>query len=130
MAGLIAFIGVWVTKLLVRDSEKKLINGLTVIFENLHAHELLVNERAEDLEALWKAVQDRTRKTLKKLGVLAFPKLRKADLRNLESVINDKVPAMRAKLHKAIEDAEEPGTNPKPSQAPTETKKPDPAKTA
>jgi len=107
-AAVVAAVAGWgVVRWLVKKEEQESIDGLTLIFETIHARNMLVRERAEDLQALWNAVQGRTRETLEKLGILSFPRLAKADVKRLDSLIETDAPALRSRLHAAIGKSDE-----------------------
>lgn len=72
---------------------------LDALFERTYARELTLGDQAEDLRALWLSVRDRVRRVIE-----AHPRLplaRRGDLKRLEKVIAQDVPALRARATSA-----------------------------
>jgi hypothetical protein len=95
-----AFAGFHLARLAINRQEKQTTAGLQGIFERLYARELLVRDHSDDLQALWRAVQQKTREILEKLGLLSFRPLRRWEALRLDRAIDEEIPALRAKLHK------------------------------
>lgn len=101
-AGLLTYAGAFVVRGLVRGKEADIAAGLGRIFERAYARELLVRERVDDLRALWAQVHPRARQTLEKVGVLAFPRLRRDERERLERALEKEIPELRARLHREL----------------------------
>jgi hypothetical protein len=80
----------------VKQREKAILTGVEGVFTNAFERELVLGDRADDLRALWKSVQDRTRRSLETLRPKRAPHLRRGEARRLEKLINDEIPALRA----------------------------------
>jgi GTP-binding protein EngB required for normal cell division len=104
-AALIAWAGGFVVRSRLKTQASQLLAGLSDLFERTHARELLVRERVDDLRALWTQVHARTRQTLEKVGVLAFPRLGSGERRRLEHALEKEIPELRAKLHRELSSA-------------------------
>jgi GTP-binding protein EngB required for normal cell division len=101
-AAALVYAGYFVVRGLVRGKSEDLAAGLPTLFEQVHARELLVRERVEDLRALWGQVHPRTRQTLEKVGILSFPKLRRDERERLERTLVAEIPELRARLHREL----------------------------
>jgi GTP-binding protein EngB required for normal cell division len=101
-AALVGYGGAFAVRGLVRGAGEQLVAGLDDLFEKAHARELLVRERVDDLRALWAGVQPRTRQTLEKVGVLAFPPLSSVARRRIEGALEREIPELRARLHREL----------------------------
>jgi len=98
----LGYAGFYAIRGLVRSEGAQITAGLTDVFEHVHARELLVRERVEDLRAMWSQVQPRTRQTLEKVGVISFPRLRRDDRERLERALAAEIPELRARLHREL----------------------------
>ncbi len=101
-SALVGYGGSFAIKGLVRSEGEQIVAGLGDVFEKAHARELLVRERVDDLRALWDRVQPRTRQTLEKVGILAFPGLSSAERRRIENALEREIPELRARLHREL----------------------------
>lgn len=72
---------------------------LDALFERTYARELTLGDQAEDLRALWQSVRDRVRRVLEARPSL--PLARRGELKRLEKVIGQDVPALRARAANA-----------------------------
>jgi GTP-binding protein EngB required for normal cell division len=91
-------------KSLVRRKEASVLDDLDSVFEEVYQRDLVVGNRPEDLLLLWDEVKPITRRTLKKLGLLASPTLRGKDLNRLNHCLKTEVPELRSRLHRTLED--------------------------
>ena len=81
--------------LFVWDRRRSREVHLDALFERTYARELTLGDQAEDLRAVWQSVRDRVRRVLE-----ARPRLPRAgwsDLKKLDRVIAQEVPALRAR---------------------------------
>ena len=92
----------------VRKGAERVIGDLDSLFDRLYGRDLLVREHAEDLRQLWREIRGRTARTLKRLGPLSFPRLRRKARGRLRAVIDEDVPALRRTLR---------GDDPPPTEA-------------
>jgi hypothetical protein len=99
---LLAYIGAFIIRGLVRSQSEQIIEGLTGVFEHLFARELLVRDRVDDLRALWAKVQPRVRQTLEKVGIFAFPSLARDERARLTDALEKEVPELRRRLHREL----------------------------
>ena len=99
---LFGFGGYYVIRGLVQSESRKSIGALPAVFERVHAKELLVRDRSEDLQALWEHVHPQARRALQTLGVLAFPALKRAEIKRLNHTLETELPDLRAKLHREM----------------------------
>lgn len=97
---LVAVGGRMVMRWLLSREEERTLASLDAVFERVHARDLLVLERAEDLRALWGSVASRTRETAEKIGLFNFPRLRSGELTALNTVLEEELPSLRARLHR------------------------------
>ncbi|MFC1707741.1 GTPase, partial [Planctomycetota bacterium] len=88
---------------LVRAAERQLIASLSVLFERMHARELLVRGRADDLLARWAVVEPRAKETLRRLGLRSFSRLRSGEAARLAHVVDSEIPSLRARLHRHMQ---------------------------
>ncbi len=88
---------------MVRRREKKLINDLDSIFEEVYKRDLVVGNREDDLILLWKDVRPSIIWTLENLGLLTLPRLKNSEHARLDEVLQKEVPDLRAKLHRKLE---------------------------
>lgn len=101
-AALLAYIGSFVIKKLVRFEGEQITSGLTGVFERLYARELLVRDRIDDLHALWDKVHPRVKTSLEKVGILGFPKLSGEERDRLGAAIDREIPELRRKLQREL----------------------------
>jgi len=101
-AALLAYVGAFVIRGLVRTQSEQIIEGLGGLFEHLYARELLVRDRVDDLRVLWAKVQPRVRQTLEKVGILAFPSLARDERTRLTDALEKDVPELRRRLHREL----------------------------
>jgi hypothetical protein len=101
-AALLAYIGAFVIRGMVRTQGQEIIEGLTGVFEHLYARELLVRDRVDDLRALWEKVRPRVRQALEKVGILAFPSLSRDERDRLANVLDREIPELRRRLHREL----------------------------
>ncbi len=99
---LVAWLGTFAVRELVRSQARQITAGLTDIFERVHSRELLVRDRVDDLKALWDKVHPRARQALEKVGVLSFPTLKSAERSRLTAVLEKEIPELRQKLHREL----------------------------
>ena len=83
----------------------RIVGRLGELFEVLHDRDLLVQERAEDLRAMWAEVFPRTREVVEKRGSQAFTKLKWSDRDVLETLLKEDIPALRSELYTALQAA-------------------------
>jgi hypothetical protein len=102
VAGLLAYVGAFVIRGLVRSQGEQIIEGLSGVFEHLYARELLVRDRVDDLHALWTKAQPRVRQALSKMGILAFPGLSRGERERLSDALEKDVPELRRRLHREL----------------------------
>jgi len=102
VAALLAYVGAFVIRGLVRSQGEQIIEGLTGVFEHLFARELLVRDRIDDLHALWSKVQPRVRQALEKVGILSFPSLSREEHERLANALEKEVPELRRRLHREL----------------------------
>src|SRR5262249_34983158 len=67
----------------VKQREKAILSGMEGVFGNAFERELVLGDRADDLRALWKSVQDRTRRALETLTPRGAPHLRRGEAKRL-----------------------------------------------
>jgi len=91
-------VGLPIAKAALRREEGRILRGLDTIFARIHAHELLERERAEDLQAHWRAVLPRLRKGMETLGFRAYPLLRGSERRRLDRALREEIPALRSEM--------------------------------
>lgn len=103
IAAAVAFGGHFGVRFLSGKKEGDILDHLDAIFEEVYQRDLVIRNRPEDLLHQWQDVHPTTRRTLKKLGLLSLPNLRTKDLNRLNLCLNEKVPALRAKLHRTLE---------------------------
>ncbi|MHC5039034.1 MAG: dynamin family protein [Planctomycetota bacterium] len=96
-AGLYYF-GKWQAK----TRSKELISGLSGVFESVYHNELVLSGAADDLKALWQAVQERAVQALGTLGIDAIKPLNRPEERRLGEIIDREIPALRSKVHESI----------------------------
>lgn len=101
-SGLLAYVGGFVIRGLVRSQGEQIVEGLAGIFEHLYARELLVRDQVDDLHALWSKVQPRVRQALQKVGILAFPALSRGERDRLADGLEKEVPELRRRLHREL----------------------------
>ncbi|MBI3854498.1 MAG: dynamin family protein [Planctomycetes bacterium] len=101
-AGLLAYIGAFIIRGLVRSQGEQIIEGLVGVFEHLFARELLVRDRVDDLRALWHKVQPRVRQALEKVGILSFASLSRDERARLADTLEKEVPELRRRLHREL----------------------------
>lgn len=101
-AALLAYIGGFVIRGMVRSQGEQIIDGLSGVFEHLFARELLVRDRVDDLRSLWEKVQPRVRQALAKVGILSFPKLTRDERDRLAEALEREVPELRRRLHREL----------------------------
>jgi len=101
-AALLAYIGSFIIKKLVRSEGEHITSGLTGVFERLYARELLVRDRIDDLHALWDKVHPRVKTSLEKVGILGFPKLSPEERDRLAAALEKEVPELRRKLQREL----------------------------
>jgi hypothetical protein len=75
---------------------RDVVEGVDAVFARAFERELLLGDRAEDLNALWKSVRERTQRALQTVGVARVPRLRRGEAKRLERAIEDDIPAIRA----------------------------------
>lgn len=80
----------------LRRRARDAVDGLDGTFERTFERELLLGDRAADLEALWRSVRPRVRAALAAVGPRRAPRLRRAERRAIEGAIDGEIPAMRA----------------------------------
>ena len=73
--------------------------SLEALFEASYRRELTLGDGAADLRALWASVRERVRRALEAQG--SFKRLRRAEIRRLDKVIEEDVPALRARANEA-----------------------------
>ena len=83
---------------------RRQIDSFDEIFEGLHDTELLMRERAEDLRAMWQEVKPRAREIAQKRGLKSFTKLKPADRKVLNALIEADIPRLRSELYDALRD--------------------------
>ena len=86
-----------------KREEKKIINNLDGIFEDLYRRELVVENRPEDLLRLWEEVKEVTVRTLQPLGLKAMPRMKNRELKRLNNVLQKDIPELRSRLHRVLE---------------------------
>lgn len=86
-----------------KRKEKKIINDLDDIFEDIYRRELVVENRPEDLLRLWNEVKEVTVRTLQSLGLKAMPRMKSRELKRLNNVLEKDIPELRSRLHRALE---------------------------
>lgn len=91
-------------KALVKQKEKKTIDDLDSVFEEVYQRELVVGNRPEDLLNRWSDVKPITRRTLQTLGLFRWPTLRGKELSKLNNCLDVQVPELRSRLHRTLED--------------------------
>jgi hypothetical protein len=99
---LLAYLGAFVVRGLVKSEATQILAGLGAIFEKVYARELLVRDRVDDLRALWERVQPRTRQTLETVGILSFPRLASSERTRLTRALETDIPELRRKLHREL----------------------------
>jgi len=99
---LVAAGGFFAVRGLAAAEARRIVDGLPSIFEELHARELLVRERAEDLWNLWDKVHDRARQVLRTLGLPSFGRLRAAEGERLRKALEEEIPDLRSRLHRQV----------------------------
>ena len=99
---LVGWLGTYAVRELVKGEGRQIAAGLGDVFERVHARELLVRDRVDDLRALWAKVHPRARTALEKVGVLSFPKLRSSERSRLSSALEKEIPELRQKLHREL----------------------------
>lgn len=92
LLGVVAFL---LARRALGETIHRITHDPTPIFERIHGRELLIRNRAEDLRALWAEVKPRTTHTLRALGPLSFPRLKKKEQRDLDRIRAEEVPALR-----------------------------------
>ena len=101
-AVLLAYVGYFAMRGIVKMTERQTAAGLQDVFERLHARDLLVEEKAEDLRGLWAKVHPRTKQAMEKLGLLSFPALPREAEARLVKAAAEEIPQLRAKLHREL----------------------------
>ncbi|MCC5833595.1 MAG: dynamin family protein [Opitutales bacterium] len=86
-----------------KRNERKIINNLDDIFEELYRRELVVENRPEDLLRLWDEVKAVTVRTLQHLGLKAMPRMKNRELKRLNNVLQKDIPEIRSRLHRVLE---------------------------
>jgi hypothetical protein len=86
----------------IRKQETTIVAGLPAVFERVYMRDLLVRDRALDLNSQWEVVHPRTRKTVETLKLLSFRRLSAADDARLTRAIQDEIPSLRSKLHRSV----------------------------
>jgi hypothetical protein len=81
---------------------RELLAGLTGVFESVYHNELILSGAADDLRALWSAVQERAVKALETLGIDSIRPLSRGEEKRLGQIIDKEIPALRAKVHDRI----------------------------
>ncbi len=99
---LVAWLGTFAVRELVKGQAKQIAAGLGDVFERVHSRELLVRDRVDDLRALWTKVHPRARAALEKVGALAFPRFRSAERQRLAQALEKEIPELRQKLHREL----------------------------
>ncbi|MBN1947796.1 MAG: dynamin family protein [Bradymonadales bacterium] len=79
---------------------RELMQQLPDLFEQIHHREFGLRERAEDLISLWSRTRIQTERAIKTLGLAGLPRLKNRERRALTRLVEDEVPAMRARLHR------------------------------
>lgn len=100
---LLAIVGHFGIKYVSRKKERSIIENLDPLFEEVYQRELVVKNRPENLLLRWEDVQPITRRTMRKLGLHALPALRGKDLNRLNQCLDERIPELRAKLHRTLE---------------------------
>jgi GTP-binding protein EngB required for normal cell division len=104
VAGLVLAVGGYFGfRELVRRREAKLLDDLDGIFERVYKRDLVVSNREEDLLLLWKDVKDSIVWTVKNLGLLSLPRLKRSELNRIDDTLSKQLPDLRAKLHRKLE---------------------------
>lgn len=86
----------------IRRQEATIVAGLSATFERVYMRDLVVHDRALDLNSQWEIVHPQTRRTVEALGLLSFRKLSAAEDRRLTQAIEKEIPALRARLHRIV----------------------------
>ena len=85
-------------------TQRRLIARFDQIFETLHARELLLRDRAEDLRMMWEEVSPRAREIAEKSGLQSFRKMSWHDRELLEELTGALIPQLRSELYNAMRD--------------------------
>ncbi len=101
-AALTLYGGAFVVRRLVRGEERRLLDGLGILFEHDHVKDLVTRDRAEDLRARWQEVHPKSKTILETLGLSSVPWLRSEELRKLDAAIDREIPELRARLHRDL----------------------------
>ena len=88
---------------LIRRREEKLLDDLDGIFERVYKRDLVVGHREEDLLLLWKDVKRSIIWTVKNLGLLSLPRLKRSELNRIDDCLEKQIPELRATLHRKME---------------------------
>ncbi|MBK1649282.1 dynamin family protein [Rhabdochromatium marinum] len=86
--------------------QRRLIARFDPIFEKLHAQELLVRERADDLRMMWAEISPRTCEIAEKSGLQSFEKMGWHKREHLEELTGQLIPKLRSELYDAMRDNE------------------------
>jgi len=86
----------------IKRQEGMIVAGLPAVYERVYMRDLLVRDRALDLNTQWEVVLPRTRRTVETLGLLSFRKLSAAEDRRLTRAVEEEIPALRSRLHRAV----------------------------
>ncbi len=107
-AAVLCGLGALLAQRAVHKGSARVMGDLNGLFERLYGRDLLVREHAEDLRQLWAEIRGRTARTLKQLGPLSFPRLRRRERKRLRDVIDQDVPALRRTLRGGPEETTTP----------------------
>jgi len=102
LAALIIYGGAFVVRRLLRSEETRILDGLTPLFERVHAKELVTRDRADDLRARWQEVQPKTRAILETLGLGSLPRVPADMAQRLDQALDRDIPDLRARLHRDL----------------------------
>lgn len=102
LAALIVYGGAFVIRGLLRTEERRILESLDALFERVHAKDLVVRDRAEDLRARWREVLPKSRAILETLGLASVPHPRADESHRLDQALEREIPELRARLHRDL----------------------------
>jgi hypothetical protein len=102
LAVLTGVVGYYLSAALTRQREQHLTATLSDRCKQLFSREMLQRERSNDIDDLWNAIADRTRRTAQEIGLQNIPKLRARELGRLDDVIDVQIPKLRSALHESL----------------------------
>jgi len=102
LAVLTGVAGYYLSVALTKQREQQLIATLPDRCKQLFSREMLQRERSHDIDDLWSAIAERTRRTAEEIGLQSIPKLRARELSRLDDVIDVQIPKLRSALHDSL----------------------------